>query len=339
MSYISLPFGLVRKKKKINLDLPKNYGASQYMRRLRNTRNEDPNFKNSIIDIVNNKSDLRKFLLAASNYGENIQKNFNTVVADGKCNQAVVRRVLDQKDKGAFESPIPLSVMFKDEKTFDIQNPIIRNLLSQANGNKINGAKVKQVLGQAKNEELQARLDRLRKRIDKNDEDDNINFNDGDDDDNNVGGEELRRRYSNLRRPIIPSNDNNEEELFCRYNNLKAVLNNDEELLRRYNDLRTPLFQDIPPSPLLPLKRPNIEKDYDDAFLPPQTSTVEALKTDFDRTITNLIDKPNNIIEMVPKNKILINMIFTYLNNSESSFQRQRMAVLVGILVKKTIKK
>ena len=45
MSYISLPFGLVRKKKKINLDLPKNYGASQYMRRLLNTRNEDPNFK------------------------------------------------------------------------------------------------------------------------------------------------------------------------------------------------------------------------------------------------------------------------------------------------------
>ena len=220
MSYISLPFGLVRKKKKINLDLPKNYGASQYMRRLRNTRNEDPNFKNSIIDIVNNKSDLRKFLLAASNYGENIQKNFNTVVADGKCNQAVVRRVLDQKDKGAFESPIPLSVMFKDEKTFDIQNPIIRNLLSQANGNKINGAKVKQVLGQAKNEELQARLDRLRKRIDKNDEDDNINFNDGDDDDNNAGGEELRRRYSNLRRPIIPSNDNNDEELLRRCNDL-----------------------------------------------------------------------------------------------------------------------
>ena len=33
------------------------------------------------------------------------------------------------------------------------------------------------------------------------------------------------------------------------------------------------------------------------------TPTVEALKTDFDRPITNLIDKANNIIEIVPKNK------------------------------------
>ena len=31
-------------------------------------RNEDPNFKNSIIDIVNSRSDLRKFLLATSDY-------------------------------------------------------------------------------------------------------------------------------------------------------------------------------------------------------------------------------------------------------------------------------
>ena len=111
------------------------------------------------------------------------------------------------------------------QKKFDIQNPIIGNLLSQVNANKISDAKVKQLLGQAKDEELQARLDRLRKRIDKSDDDDinnnnNIDFDDSNDDDNNVGG----------------------EELFRRYNNLKASLNNDEELLCRYNDLRTPLF-------------------------------------------------------------------------------------------------
>ena len=83
MFYISLPFGLVRKAKKIKLDLPKNYGASQYTRRLPYSRNDDPNFKNSIIDIINNRSDLRKFLLAISDHGKNIQENFNAVVENG----------------------------------------------------------------------------------------------------------------------------------------------------------------------------------------------------------------------------------------------------------------
>ena len=117
------------------------------------------------------------------------------------------------------------------KKKSDIQNPITGDLLSQVNANKIGDAKVKQLLGQAKDKELQARLDRLRKRIDKSN-----------DEDKNDSGEELRRRYSNLERPIILSNDSNEEELFHRYNNLKAPLNIDEELLRRYNDLRIPLF-------------------------------------------------------------------------------------------------
>ena len=211
-------------------------------------------------------------MLTTSGYGKNIHENINAVVADGKFNQAVLRSALGKKSKGVFESPIPLSVMFKDAKKFDIQSPIIGNLLSQVNANKITDAKVKQLLGQGKDKELQARLDRLRKRIDKSGDDDNnnnnnnINFDHSDDDDNNVGGEELHRWYSNLRWLIIPSNDNNKEELFRKHNNLKALLNNDEELPCRYNDLSTLFFRDILSSPPLPLKSPDIEKDYDDTF-------------------------------------------------------------------------
>ena len=73
-----LPFSLVRKEKKIN-------------------------FKKSINDIVNNRSDLRKFLLAASDYGKNIEENIKAVVADRKFNWAVVRRALDRKNKEVFE--------------------------------------------------------------------------------------------------------------------------------------------------------------------------------------------------------------------------------------------
>ena len=100
----------LEKKIKIKLDLPKSYGASQYIKGLPYIRNEDPNFQNSVIDIVSDRSNLRKFLLATSDYGRNIQENINAVVADGKFNQAIVRRALDQKSKGVFESPILLSV-------------------------------------------------------------------------------------------------------------------------------------------------------------------------------------------------------------------------------------
>ena len=75
----------------------------------------------------------------------------------GKFNQAVVCRAPDQKNKGVFESSTPLSVTFKDANKFIIQNPVIGNLLSQVNANKITDAKVKQLLGTAKDEELRAR--------------------------------------------------------------------------------------------------------------------------------------------------------------------------------------
>ena len=73
MAYISLQFRLVRKEKEIKLDLPKNYGASQYIRRLPCIRNEDPNFKNLIID-VKNRSDLINFLVTSSEYGKKFRK-------------------------------------------------------------------------------------------------------------------------------------------------------------------------------------------------------------------------------------------------------------------------
>ena len=143
-----------------------------------------------------------------SDYGRNIQKNINNVVSDGGFNQAVVRRALDQKIKGVFESPILLSVTVKDAKKCYIQNPIIANLLSQVNANKISNAKVKQLLGQAKLKNFKLGQISLKKN-DKSDDDDvsnnnnNINFDDSDDDDNDDGGEELRRRYSNLSNTVI----------------------------------------------------------------------------------------------------------------------------------------
>ena len=54
----------------------------------------------------------------------------------------------------------------------------------------------------------------------------------------------------------------------------------------------------------MPLRRPDIEKEYNDTFLKSaQSPTLETLKTDFDRPITNLIDKANDVIGMIPKSE------------------------------------
>ena len=46
--------------------------------------------------MVNNRFNFKKCLLTSKDYGRNIQENINPVVADGKFNQTVVRRTLDQ---------------------------------------------------------------------------------------------------------------------------------------------------------------------------------------------------------------------------------------------------
>ena len=84
-------------------------------------------------------------------------------------------------------------------------------------------------------------------------------------------------------------------------------------------------FWDIPSSLPLSLRRSDIEKEYDDTFLrPPQSPTVEALKTDFDCPITNLIDQANNVIEIIPKNekKDFGKYDLHYQNRFQSSFHR-----------------
>ena len=159
MSYIRLPYGVVNDERQTKLNLPKNYGASQYFKKLPSLYNtNDPDFQNSIADTSNNRADLRKYLLATSSYGRNIQENISSVVTDGKFNNVLVRHVLDEKNKGVFTSSNPLSVTFKDAKKFDVQNPIIGNLLSQVNANQIGEKEVKELFSKAEDEKIRRRL-------------------------------------------------------------------------------------------------------------------------------------------------------------------------------------
>ena len=80
--------------------------------------------------MVNNRTDLQKYLLATSGYGDFIQEKIDTIVDEGKYNHVMVHRVLDEKNKRLLQYGTPLILTFKDSKKFDIQNPIIGGLLS-----------------------------------------------------------------------------------------------------------------------------------------------------------------------------------------------------------------
>ena len=70
------------------------------------------------------------------------------------------------------------------------------------------------------------------------------------------------------------------------------------------------MFHDIPPSPPPPLKIKDYSDDEESLILPgPPSSPLQPpprpdiLETNFDRPITNSIDKSTNIIKMVPQSK------------------------------------
>ena len=77
---------------------------------------------------------MKKWLLATSEYGNEIQEDLNAIVAyDEKFNNAIVRHerfliFLGLKDSAIFRNPNPLNLTFCDVKKFDLTNPIIGKL-------------------------------------------------------------------------------------------------------------------------------------------------------------------------------------------------------------------
>ena len=146
MPYIQLRYGVVNDERQATLNLPENYGGSQYFKKcpyLYSTN--DPDFENSIVDTLNNRADLQKNFIPTRDYGQNIQENMNSIVTDGKSNNGLVRNVLAEKNKDVFASSTPFSVTFNDAKKIDVQNPIIGNLISQVNVNQIGEQEVKEL--------------------------------------------------------------------------------------------------------------------------------------------------------------------------------------------------
>ena len=64
MSYIQLPYGFCKNSKQIQFNLLKNYETSQYVKRVPYITNKCPDFENKVIDLINNREDLKQWLLA-----------------------------------------------------------------------------------------------------------------------------------------------------------------------------------------------------------------------------------------------------------------------------------
>ena len=94
-------------KNNFNLIYQKNYEGSQYIKRLPYIRDKESQFDNSIINVIQNCNDLKKQLLATSDYGKELQEDLNAVVSyDERFNNVIVRHALDGKDASVIKTLI-----------------------------------------------------------------------------------------------------------------------------------------------------------------------------------------------------------------------------------------
>ena len=87
-----------------------------------------------MINLIKNRGDLKKLLLATGEYGNEIEDDLNAIVGyDEKFNNAIVRHSLDLKDC----IPNPINVTFHDMKKFDLVNSVIGKLATQVKASKL----------------------------------------------------------------------------------------------------------------------------------------------------------------------------------------------------------
>ena len=217
----------MNKQKQISFDLQNTYEESFYLDKVPYLTNQNPAVENKLINSIKNRDDLKKWLLATSDYGREIEQNLTAVVGpDKKFNNSIVRHTLDLKDEAIFRNPNAFNVNFYDTKKFDQVNPIIGKLAAQVRASKLTEKELNEkLLYNFEADQIQARLDRLKYGYNNN--------NDNDDDDNNgpddgtPGGipddDELLRRLNRLRGNTALLDNDAETELLERYNRLRGI--------------------------------------------------------------------------------------------------------------------
>ena len=132
MSYIQLPYGYVGNNKQAQFNLPRDYEKSQCYKEVPYLTNQNPAVENKLLNLLRNREDLKKWLSATSDFGNEIEVDLNAAVAyDEKFNNAIVRHSLGLKDQAIFRNPNAINVTFHDMKKFDLVNPVTGKLATQ----------------------------------------------------------------------------------------------------------------------------------------------------------------------------------------------------------------
>ena len=126
MSYIKLPEKIVNKVEQIQLNLPKDQKTKDLFAHLPYIANlQDPILQNRVED------------LATEFLGRTLEDSLELTVSHGKLNEGTkVRHLSELKDpkyKYFRQNNNPLDVVYREKAKFDVQNPIIGDLLKEIN--------------------------------------------------------------------------------------------------------------------------------------------------------------------------------------------------------------
>ena len=102
---------------------------------------KDPVLQNKGEDVLKNREDLQKYLLATDDLRNTIEESLDIAVGYGKLNDGTAVRHVSERDSPSYKffkrNDNLLDVVYKKNAKFDIQNPVIGSLLKQNNKSKV----------------------------------------------------------------------------------------------------------------------------------------------------------------------------------------------------------
>ena len=228
MSYIQLPDKIVNKVDQVQLSLPKDQKAKDLLAHLPYISNlSDPILQNRVEDLLKNREDLQNYLLATEFLNTTLEDSLELAVSRGKLNEGTKVRHLSELNDPTYkyfrQNSNPLDVVYKEKAQFDVQNPIIGDLLKEINKRKFTDEEYFKQTKTAPDIKLLDLKERFNKVFERDTEKKDNILNDNDDDDDDDG-------RSPPGSPNIPRPPTMRDLFPHEYNNpLNANLNNLEQ--------------------------------------------------------------------------------------------------------------